>query len=146
MSSQAGGPRLGRRWAVGVTLAGAFLVGATFGGVWSAVPDRQVSRDWVLTVALMSGPYLLSAAGCWLSPAWVVRGVAGLVVLTGLVMAGAVAWELWPTYRGAPPPAISVALLLDCLLLIGQYGFGLAGFVGGLAKRRAGDTGSLTTE
>ena len=48
-----------RSWAIGVALAGVVLVGMTYGCVWYAVPDRPVSREWVLTVALMSGPYLL---------------------------------------------------------------------------------------
>ena len=98
-----------RAWAVWVASVGLLLVGAVYGCIWYAIPDRPAARDWPIYGPLLFAPYGLAALGCWLSVRRFVRVLAALTVAAGVLIAAVAVSDAWPTFGGGPSPAAGYA-------------------------------------
>jgi len=132
-------------WPAGLLVAGLILVGAVYGLIWYAIPDRGAARLWYVYGPLLLGPYALAAAGAWRSRQPAVRALGLAVCLAGAAVLGATAWDARPVFAGGRPPDIPASAFLAVVLLVGQYGAGLMAVVVGLAgpqSRMAAEPGA----
>ncbi len=124
---------MNRAWAIGVASVGLLLVGVTCGCI------RYGNRpsEWPAFGLILLGPYLLTAIGYWFSPSRIDRFLGAVVVVTGAVLTGFVANEMWPTlFSGEPAPAILSSVFVGIMILMVQYPVGLGAALSGLTARR----------
>src|SRR5262245_9992242 len=71
-------------WAAGFVGWGALIVGATFGLIWYAIPERGIAKQWYIFGAVLLVPYILLAFGSWLSSAG--HTLRSSIRVTGIVV------------------------------------------------------------
>ena len=123
-------------WPAGLLIAGLILVGAVYGLIWYAIPDRGAARLWYVYGPLLLGPYLLAALGARRSAPLAVRALGLAVCVAGVVILGAALLDMRPVFEGGRPPDIPASSFLAVVLLVGQYGAGLMATVTGMAGRQ----------
>lgn len=133
---------MSRAWEVSVALTGLLLVGVVYGCIWYAIPESPVAMDWPIYGPLLFCPYALVSLGCWLSRSRLVRVLAVLVVLAGILIAGVALFDAGPTFSGGPAPAMPASALASGVLLVGQYGASVIAVLDGFAVRSHRDAES----
>ena len=122
------------------TAAGLALVGAVYGLIWYALPDRGVARQWYLYGPLLFGPYALAALGAGLAgrtpvARWVARILAAVMCLAGAAILGAALLDVRPVFEGDRPPDVPISGFVAAFLLVGQYMAGAGAVAAGAAGR-----------
>ena len=132
---------MNRVWGLAIASAGLLLVGIVYGCIWYAIPNRPAARQWPIYGPLLFGPYALCSLACWLSPSRIVRALAVLTSLAGVLIAGMAIYDAWPTLNGDPPPnmpasVFAVGILIPCQYLTGLIATISAGALGGRSTNR----------
>jgi thiol:disulfide interchange protein len=132
----------GRWWPVGLLIAGVVLVGAVYGLIWYAIPERGAARLWYVYGPLLLGPYALAAAGTRRTAHRAVLALSLAVCLAGAAIVGAALLDARPVFEGGRPPDIPASAFLAVILLAGQYAAGLICTFIGATRRHVEPSGA----